>query len=179
MDQRDLDRAIDEAAAAMMAREPSRALGYTVMARVRGTTPPAPRRLVWVSAAAGMLACAAIATIVMMSGAPVVIPRLPAPQPMAVAELPAVAAPSAAMVAPVTNAPPRSVRALIATRAISRAPLPPADVLAIEPIEMQPIEMQPIVLTAIDVPQLERETTSIDAISIEPLTIEPLAASND
>lgn len=178
MDQRDLDRAIDEAAASMMAREPSRALGYAVMARVRETMPASPRRFVWVSAAAGMLVCAAIA-FVMMSGAPVAIPRLPAPQPMAVAELPAVAAPSTAMVAPDTNAPPRSVRALIATRAISRAPLPPADVLAIEPLEMQPLEMQPIVLAAIDVPQLERETTSIESISIEPLTIEPLAASND
>ena len=55
MDQRDVDRAIDEAAAAMMAREPGRALGYTVMARVRETAPASPRRFVWVSAAAGML----------------------------------------------------------------------------------------------------------------------------
>ena len=35
MDERELDRAIDAAAGGMMAREPSRSLGYNVMARVR------------------------------------------------------------------------------------------------------------------------------------------------
>ena len=62
MNERELDRAIDAAAGRMMAREPSRALGHNVMARVRENPAPARRSLAWVAAAAGIVLCAAIAT---------------------------------------------------------------------------------------------------------------------
>ena len=55
MDERELDRAIDAAAGAMVAREPSRSLGHAVMARVREGDAPAPRRFVWMTAAASLV----------------------------------------------------------------------------------------------------------------------------
>jgi Sigma-70, region 4 len=65
--QRDLDRAIDAAAGAMMTREPSRALGYNVMARVREADAPAPRRFVWLMSAGSLVVCGALA-IALTSG---------------------------------------------------------------------------------------------------------------
>ena len=72
-DERDLDRAIDTAARELVAREPSRALSYTVMARVRENNAPARRPLMWATAVATLLLCSGI-TIALMNrtAAPVV-----------------------------------------------------------------------------------------------------------
>ena len=177
MDERELDRAIDTATGRMMAHEPSRSLGYNVMARVREGAAPAPRRLRWVVATVSIVLCAAIA-IALMYRAPATIiapppaAQLPTAQPP-IAQFPIVAD------APVTvtrEQPPsrRSVPARIAAKVVVPMRLPPDGMSAIEPIETEPI-----VLSAIDVPQLEREATSIETITIEPLTVEPLTASNN
>jgi hypothetical protein len=63
--EREIDRAIDAAAGAMMTREPSRALAYAVMSRVRDGRAAAPRRFVWVLAAASAVVFGAIATTLM------------------------------------------------------------------------------------------------------------------
>lgn len=168
MNERDLDRAIDAAAGAMMTREPSRSLGYSVMARVREDHAPAPRRFAWVTAAASLVVCGAIA-MTLISQTPAPVAPLPRAVQLTVGQPPVM---SSAPVLIVTDAPP--------ARRVSRAAhgamreLPPSDASPIEPIQTEPI-----VLSAIDVPQLERETTAIDALNVEPLTIEPLAASND
>lgn len=167
----DLDRAIDAAADAIMRREPNRSLGAAVMARVREGEAPAPRRFVWVTAAASIVLCAAIAVALMSrapSGAPV--PRelrleigRPPVRPRVPESIVAETVPTRSVT--------REVR--LATRVATRMPLPKSD----SPIE--PIHTDPIMLPSIDVPQLDRESTAIDTLTIEPLTIEPLATSND
>ena len=173
MNERNLDRAIDAAAGAMMTREPSRTLGYAVMARVREDQPPAPRRWVWVSAAASLVASAAIA-IATIGQTPVTIAPLPRAAQLTVGQPPMIPSAPVTLLTEATRArrPIRIVRS--ARSAATRAPLSPSDVSPIEPIRTEPI-----VLSSIDVQQLERETTVIDALNVEPLTIEPLAMSND
>jgi hypothetical protein len=172
MDERELDRAIDAAAEAMVAREPSRSLGYNVMARVREGKAPAPRRFMWMTAAACFVLCAAIA-IALMSRTPAVVPsppqvaRLPVGEPAIVADAPVT------IVTDTTS--PR--RVLPVARGASRVEPRVAMPIDVSPID--PIQTEPIVLSALELPPLEREFTSIDTIGIEPLTIEPLAASND
>jgi hypothetical protein len=168
----ELERAIDTASQTMVVREPSRALGPTVMARVRAASAPKPWRFRWAALSASTVLCAAIVYAVMDQAATVVIPRLPqaAQLPMARAAT-APSVPAGAL----RDVPQIRVVAARAERAAAFAPrFPINDVSSIEAIEMQPIA-----LAAIDVPQLERETTLVDPVEIEPLTIEPLAASND
>jgi hypothetical protein len=169
--ERELDRAIDVAGETLMAREPSRALSHRVMARVRGSAAPAPRRFVWVAAAVTVVLVSVIATAV-ISQMPLATPSLPGSRPLTVGQ-PAVA-PERRLAVLGQETPRRMAHVRVQRRTLGPAPFLPADVSPIEPIETQPIAM-----TAIDVPQLERETTLIDAITIEPLTIEPLSASND
>jgi hypothetical protein len=171
--ERELDSAIDAAAGAMMAREPSRSLGYTVMARVRDEHAPAPRRFVWVTAAASLVVCGAIA-MTLISQTPAIIAPLPRAAELTVGQPPVLPSASVTIVAGAAPAH-RPIHIVRSTpSATTRAPLPPSDVSSIEPIETDPI-----VLSSINVPQLERETTAVDALNVEPLTIEPLAASND
>jgi hypothetical protein len=172
MDERELDRAIDAAAGRMMAREPGRALSHNVMARVREGAAPAPRRLVWIAAAASIVLCAAIATALMI-GPAAVVPLTPDAPSMAFGQ-PDIATLPPMTVALETPSAHRNARATIAARSTSPAPPPPSDVSPIAPIETEPI-----VLSTIDVPVLERDTAVIDVLNIEPLTIEPLSASND
>jgi hypothetical protein len=172
MDEREIDLAIDTAASEMMAGEPSRALSYKVMARVREGAARAPRRIVWVTAAASVVLCAAIAVALNRPIAPV-ISSLPAAPTALVGRAPMVIAPPTA-VAQITEPLRRTVRGPIPKGVESPVRLPPSDVSPIEPMETEPIA-----LSALDVPQLERAATSIEALDIEPLTIEPLAASND
>jgi hypothetical protein len=167
--EREIDRAIDAAAGAMMTREPSRALAYTVMSRVRDGHAAAPRRFVWVLAAASAVVCGAIALTLISQGTATLAP-LPRAVQLTVGQPPATPDASVALLTEAT--PPR--RAINTRRVATRAPLPRTDVSPIEPIQTDPI-----VLSSLDVPQLERETTAIDALSVEPLTIEPLATSND
>ena len=172
IDERELDRGIDAAAGAMVAREPSRSLGYNVMARVREGTRSAPRRFVWMTAAASLVLCGAIAIAVMSRTSAIVLSppqaaRLPIGEPPIVADGRATAVTDATPIRRV----PSTARG--ASRAQSRASVP----IDVSPID--PIEAEPIVLSALELPPLEREFTSIDTIEIEPLTIEPLAASND
>ena len=173
MDERARDRAIDAAAGRMIDREPSRALAYNVMSRVREGNAPAPRRFVWMTAAASFVLCGAIA-IAVTSRTPASVAPLPPAAQLSVGQ------PAAIPVAPVTvvteKIPMRRIFPMVraASSVGTRAPLPPYDVSPIEPIQTEPI-----VLSALDVPQLERETTAIDMLTIEPLTIEPLTASND
>ena len=171
MDERELNRAIDTAAGKMIGREPGRSLSHTVMARVREGHTPAPRRFVWMTAAAGVL-CGAVAIALMSGPAATVIPppraaRLPIAPPPVVSSGPAT-------VVLETPAARRRSTSRIAGNVAAPVRLPPNDVSAIEPIETEPI-----VLSAIEVPQLEPEITSIETLDIEPLTIEPLALSND
>jgi hypothetical protein len=173
MDERELDRAIDAAAGAMVAREPSRSLGYSVMARVREGKGPAPRRFGWMTAAASFVLFGAIA-ITVMSRTSVTLAPLPRAAQLVVGQPPVTPRAPAAAVAEALPTRPVIREPLAASRAGRRAPLPLNDVSPIEPIHTEPI-----VLSSIDVPQLERETTAIDTLTIEPLTIEPLAASND
>jgi hypothetical protein len=178
MDARQLDRAIDAAAGEMMAREPSRSLGYDVMVRVREGAAPTPRPLVWMTAAASLVLCAVIAIVMINLALAPLFPVLPEARTIVVGQ------PPVAIVPPMTTAqeaaaPLRRVSGAplaprIATHAVTSDGLPSNDVSPIAPIETEPI-----VLAAIDVPQLEREATSIEALTIEPLTIEPLTASND
>ena len=173
MNERDLDRAIDAAAGAMMSREPSRALGYTVMARVRDGRAATPRRSVWVTAVATLVVCGAIA-MTLINGMPSAVPPLPHAVHLAVGQPPAMPSASIALATEATPARPAVHVVRGARSAATRAALPPRDVSPIEPIQTNAI-----VLSSIDVPQLERETTAIDALTVEPLTIEPLATSND
>lgn len=172
MDERALDRAVDVAAGTLMAREPSRALGHHVMARVREDAAPAPRRIVWLTAAAGVAVAAALA-MVLVARAPSQTVALPREVRLPVARaavMPGVPAGLVAETTRIESAGPRVVRTVA-----SPAPLPPGDVSTIAAIETEPI-----VVATIEVPQLERETvTSIETISIDPITIEPLSASND
>lgn len=159
MDARNLDRAIDRAAGELIGREPSGALSYNVMARVRQERPLAPRRLVWATAVAGILLCAVIA-FSLMNQIPATVARLPEAlqvpvgRPALIRDPPA-AAPTVSRIAP------------------------PIDMTARDVSPIEPLETEPIVMSAIDLPQLEREATSIDTLEIEPLTIAPLATSND
>ena len=180
MDDRNLNRAIDIAAGTMMAREPSRALAYSVMARVRENAAPRARRFVWITVAASVVLCATIA-IALMSQASAPATRQPRTAPIPVGESRIVQSPIVQL--PISNAsvvidretPParRRFSAQIARKVVSPAP-PPNEMSVIDPIETEPI-----VLAAIDIPQLAAEATSIETLRIEPLTIEPLAASND
>jgi hypothetical protein len=172
MDELDLDRAIDAATRAMVAREPSRALDYRVMARVKNEATPVPQRFVSATAVVAAVVCAAIA-VVLVYRMPFDFPPLPAPRTVAIAQpLKAVAAP--ATVWHDAAATRRVARASIGTRAAVPTQLPSNDVSGIEPLETQPITF-----AAVEVPQLESEATTIDSLDLEPLTIEPLAASND
>ena len=154
----------------MMAREPSRALSYNVMARVRGGA-ELPRRFAWAAAAAGIVVSVAIASVLMTrsDGALPLPPELQLSigETAALPELPndARQKPSPARVA--------------AASVVRRTPSPAAPVSSNDVVTIEPIETQPILVAAIDVPQLEREATVIETIDIEPITIEPLAASND
>ena len=167
----DLDRAIDAAATRMVAGEPSRALTYAVMARVREREAPSPRRLVWTVAAASLVLCGAIAVSLMNRATPIAFPAAPPAHVLAVA--PSLVAVSSIAVAEETTTRRRNQTVARAAASTSSAPLPIAD----NPID--PIETAAISVSVIDVPQLERETTEIEILDIEPLTIEPLAASND
>jgi len=169
----DLDRAIAAAAGAMMTREPHRSLASNVMARVREGQAPAPRRLVWMTAAASLVLCAAVAIAVIGRMPAPAVPLLPPAQP--IVGQPAVIPGAPDTIASETPPAPRAIRAgRASSRVATHASLATGDVSPIEPIQTDPI-----VLSAIDVPQLERETTAIDTLTIERLTIEPLAASND
>jgi len=172
MNERDLDRAIDAATRELMAREPSRALSNNVMARVRESGSPAPRRLVWLPAVAAAVLCVAIATVMMNRAPSDAVLVLPGAPPAAVGQ-PAIAALPPMTVAVEMPSARRNARAPIAARAASTAP-PPMDGSPIAAIETEPI-----VLPTLDVPVLEQETAVIDVLTIESLTIEPLAASND
>ncbi len=175
MDEHEIDRAIDTASQDMMAREPSRALGYTVMARVRADAAPAPRRFVWAMAAASVVLCAAIAAM-LLSRAPQTIPPVPSAPPFAVANSPVYVEPS--IVALSSVRPARRIISAGAASAAGRAA--PAMVLPADVSPIEPLEAEPIAVAAIDVPRLEPEApTSIEALTIDELTIEPLAASND
>ena len=170
MSERELDCAIDTAARDMMAREPGRALSYNVMARVRGGAEPA-RRFAWTAAAAGIIVCAAVASVLMTRSNGML--RLPPELRLSIAEtavLPELPIESRQEPTPARVA----AASVVRTTASPAAPVSSHDVSTIEPIETLPIAV-----AAIDVPQLEREATVIETIDIEPITIEPLAASND
>ena len=139
-----------------MAREPSRALGYNVMARVReGARAVAPRRFVWIDGRGGFVLCAAIATAALRVERPPADRSLP---PARTAADRAVANRSTAdrpIVGRCSRLP------LVARRSVAapeRERRPPATAAAADRVStIEPIETEPIALSAIDVPQLERE----------------------
>jgi hypothetical protein len=168
----DLERAIDRAAEELVAAEPSRALSYRVMARVRHGDAPRPRRLPWTVAAASVVLCAAIASV-FLDRAPQNIPLAPMARPFAVGA-PATIAPPILMTHDVSPAT-RNANSSVVREAVPAAALLPFDVSPFGRIEPDPISV-----AAIDVLQIEREApASIEPLTIDELTIEPLAASND
>jgi hypothetical protein len=174
MNERELDRAIDAAAGAMMTREPSRSLGCTVMARVREDVKPSSYRRLWVTAAASVLLCAAIAAGLMYRTPPT-IPSMPAAQPFVLAAPPVITEPALMAANEVRPAPVR--RRDSASASERRAP---AVLLPVEISPIEPLEAEPIAVASIDVPRLQPDPpVSIKALEIDELTIEPLAASND
>lgn len=156
-----------------MASEPSRALTYAAMARVRESHAPARRGFAWRTAAASVVVCSAIAiAIVVMRPLTPRISSLPDVPRLVIGLPPLAIMPPASLEE--TVSPPRATRRPTVASAGSTLHLPPDDTSPIGPIATEPI-----VLSAIDVPVLERETTVIDILAIEPLTIEPLSTSND
>lgn len=171
MNEQDLDRIIDTAAAEMIAREPTRALRGAVMARVRESEPITPRRFVWAAGGLGAAACLVIALVVMESTPPPTVQvQAPAPAPLVMVEPPTVTdRQSAAALESVT------LVAQSGLRRVQRPALAPNDL----PSSIEPITAEPLVLPAIDLPPLENHAASVEQIEIDALTIEPLTASND
>jgi hypothetical protein len=172
MEERELDRTIDTAAKSMMAHEPSRALNYEVMARVRENVGPSPRRCVWLTAGASVIVCVAIVAALMYR-LPQAIPSPPAAQPLAVA-------PGAS----IADASPKAMNVTPPVHRASAPPVvrrvgPPVVPMLVDLTPIAPLEAEPIAVSAIEVPRLEPESTWIEPLIVEPLTIEPLAASND
>src|SRR5262245_52190349 len=87
MDERELESAINAASRRLMAREPSRALGPNVMARVRAAGAPEPWRFKWVALSATTVLCAAIAYAVMDRTLTSVVPRLPRAEHLPIARI--------------------------------------------------------------------------------------------
>ena len=174
MDSHELDKVIDRAARELIAREPSRALSYKVMARVRRDDVSASRGG-WLKAACVCAAGIVVAYLAINRPTPEMQSE---PTPHVARTEPAPVSPRSAELPEELRAEsrprPRSRRVEVATRAPIMLPPAPNDVAPIEPIQADPISVSPI-----EVPQLAREATSIENITIEPLTIEPLTASND
>jgi hypothetical protein len=173
MDPRHLERVIDTAAGELIAREPSHALSYNVMARVRENVKPSSHRLVWITAPAIVLLCAAIA-VAILNRSPQPLPAVAAAPPLAIRQALAVVEPP--IVLAHDMAPSRRNRSSLSSRTIaSNTTALPRDVSPIAPLETEPIAV-----AVIDVPRLESfAPVSIEALDIEQLTIEPLVASND
>lgn len=171
MDERELNRAIETAARALVTREPDRALGGRVMARIEGAPAPARPGFAWMAAAASLAACAAIA--IALSPPPAVMSSLPQAPEVFLGQ-PAAVPPPATEPAALAVLLPRIARRDVAARVASAAPSLTSDASPIEPLETAPIALSPL-----DVPDLAPETTSIGTLEIAPLTMEPLAASND
>jgi hypothetical protein len=173
MNERELDRAIDTAAASLVAREPGRSLSYEVMARIREDANPSSHRLVWVMAPAIVLLCAAIA-VTILNRSPQTLPAVATAPPLAIGQSLAVVEPP--IVLAHDTAPSRRNRSAVSSRTIaSNTTALPRDVSPIAPLVTEPIAV-----AVIDVPRLESfAPVSIEALDVEQLTIEPLAASND
>lgn len=174
MDARELDRAIDRAAGELIAREPSRALSYNVMARVRERE-VLTRRGAWVTAASVCAAGLVVAYLAINRPTPEM-PPAPTPQVARTAPAPEPAPRVEEREAVAESRSESRARGVVrSTRAPAISPAATGDVMSIEPIGTEAI-----VVPSIEVPRLEPgAAASIDAIQIETLTIEPLAASND
>jgi hypothetical protein len=177
MNEQDLDRIIDCATTEMVGREPSRALRHKVMARVRETEAPAPRRLAWATALAVAVLCGAIAIALLnRTAARPVADRGVRPSVVAPADPPARVDPAAPANRQVAGAVESATPvARPAQRRLPRPTFVPNDLWSgIEPIAAEPLE-----LSSIDLPPLENQPASVERLEIEELTIEPLTASND
>jgi hypothetical protein len=177
MNETELDRMIDTAAAEMIERKPSRTLRHAVMARIREPRRPAPRRLIWAGGAAVAILGGALAIpLIHRAGAPSVADRSAGLPPIFTADAPAVItqvtppdrqpAPSLETAAPISRSASRRVR----------GPAFSSDDLA---SSVEPITADPVVLPSIDLLPLESQAASVEQLEIEALTIEPLTASND
>jgi hypothetical protein len=176
MNETDLDRVIDRAAAEMIKRQPSPALRHAVMARIREPRRTAPRRLIWATVATSAILCGAIA-IALMNRAPSssvagrdarLTPNVMLPSAIVEPSVPG----SGHVASVVESAPP------VARATPRRAPRPtvvPTDL----PSSIESLTPEPLVLPSIDLPPLENQAASVERIEMEELTIEPLTASND
>src|SRR5688572_8489109 len=175
MDERDLDRAIDTAAEAMMASEPSRLLDYNVMARVReDVAPAAERRFVWITATASALMLGGVVMLVTMNRAPAPATEGPTRAP----QESRVISPSTAP--PVVEDERQSALPPVARPRMVKVAAQPSPSLARElESAIEPLAPEPIVLSDIQPAPLPVQVTSIANIDIADLTIEPLATSND
>jgi hypothetical protein len=171
MDQPDLDRVIDEAAAQLVMHEPLEALQGLVMERIQaGFVECGSRRpLVWVSLGIGT----AVAVLLLISLGARRESSAPAPVPAATVR-PEVPVPNESVPSqPQPVAVARVIRRPVHERANVTVQIPD-DSPAIEritiPVESpEPIAIPPIIVAA----------TPQERIEIEPLTIEPLSATND
>jgi hypothetical protein len=168
MREQDLDRIIDSASAEMIGREPSRALRHKVMARVRESHPPGPRKFVWVTAGLSAAACLIFALVMMERTPTPLVQNTPRARPTIVER------PTARIDETVPTLEPASQAAPPVTR--RRVPLtfPPDD-----PSTIEALTTDSLVLGPIELPPLENQATTIDLLEIEALIIEPLTASND
>lgn len=182
MSEQDLDRIIDSATADMIGREPSRTLRHKVMARVRESAAPAPRRFIWATAAATAILCAVIAIALMnRTFAPLAPDRDVRLNPDVTVSPEAIS--PRALVEPPAQVDRQPGRALESSAPVARRAAPPVpkpafpfnDLLS----SIEPIAAEPLVLPLIDLPPLENQAASVEGIEIEALTIEPLTASND
>jgi hypothetical protein len=168
MNEQDLDRVIDSAAADLIGREPTYTLRHKVMARVRESELTAPRRFVWTTA--GLAAAAGLVfALVMLERTPAPMVQNAAPVGPTIAERPT---------ATVDRSVPELESAPQAALPVARRRVP----LRLPPDDPSPIEAittEPVVLPSIDLPPLENQAAFVEGLEIEALTIEPLTASND
>jgi hypothetical protein len=176
MNETDLDRLIDRAAAELIEWQPSRALRHVVSARIREPRRQARPRLLWGSAAMAAILCATLA-IALMNRAPKssvagrdarLTPNVTSPSAMVEPSVPG----DGQVASAVEPAPP------VARATPRRAPRPtvvPTDL----PSSIESLTPEPLVMPSIDLPPLESQAASVERIEMEELTIEPLTASND
>lgn len=171
MNEQDLDRVIDQAAADLVEREPTRALTGAVMARIAAPEPAGIHRFVWATAAS-LLLCGVIAALVLNRTPPpadhVGSPAPPAAQAVLEAAPTTVRQDAPEAVAAISAGLPSDRRAPAVTS-------PPGGLL----FGMEPIATAPLVLPAIELPPLAQEAAAVPGIEIGALAIEPLTASND
>jgi hypothetical protein len=139
MNEQDCDRIIDAAAARMVAGEPGRTLTGAVMTMVGQPTAPAPRPLIWVTAAASVVLCGAIA-IAVMNRVPAIRKPAPIPARPAAVQFPSATTPPV-VVSREAVPEPLPAAARVASQPSAAMPVLPDYPSAVRPLETEPIAL--------------------------------------